>query len=76
MARTLDQLAEQVTALTARVDQLAAIDLDAVAARLSDEAVSILAARTKILDAARTEAVAIIEQARAIGADDGQWRPA
>lgn len=74
-ATDLKDLADKVAELTGRVDQLAAVNIDELAARLTDEAVSILAARTRILDQARTEAVAIIEAARAVGADDSQFRP-
>lgn len=74
-APDLKDLADKVAELTGRVDQLAAVNIDELAARLTDEAVSILAARTRILDQARTEAVAIIEAARAVGADDSQFRP-
>lgn len=74
-ATDLKDLADKVAELTGRVDQLAAVNIDELAARLTDEAVSILAARTRILDQARSEAVAIIEAARAVGADDSQFRP-
>lgn len=71
----VDQIADAVAQLTARVDQLAAIDIDALAVRMTDESVSILAARQRIIADARDEAMAILDAARVAGLDDGQYRP-